>query len=69
MKNKGGLNMEYTFEKMLDGDYQVRLNGEFVCYSNHRDAEGIDKGLKEMGFNSREEFFAHRVKSYSKDTF
>lgn len=62
------INMKYTFEKMIDGDYQVRLNGLFVCYSNHRDAKGIDEGLKEMGFNSREEFFTHHIKSYAKYT-
>ena len=48
--------LEYDFEPMRDGNYQVRLRGVFVCYSNHTDPEGIDQVLKEYGWNSREEF-------------
>lgn len=48
--------MNYVFEKMSDGNYQVRIKGEFVCYSNHTSEEGIDQALKEMGYESREEF-------------
>lgn len=50
------MDLKYTFEKRSDDDYQVRLCGEFVCYSNHTSEEGIDQALKEMGFNSRQEF-------------
>lgn len=57
------LELEYTFEKMSDGDYQVRLCGEFVCYSNHTSEEGIDEALKEMGFNSRQEFLTASIKA------
>ena len=32
----------YTFEKKSNGDYEVKLNGKFVCYSNHTDEKGID---------------------------
>lgn len=50
------MSLEYEFEKMGEGKYQVRLCGEFVCYSNHKSSEGIDHALKEMGFNSRKDF-------------
>lgn len=52
--------MEYVFEKMSNGKYQVRLCGEFVCYSNHTNEKGIDEALKEMGYESREDFLNYR---------
>jgi hypothetical protein len=54
MFDKSG--MRYVFEKMGEGKYQVRLNGEFVCYSNHTDPEGIDQVLQEYGYSSRKQF-------------
>jgi hypothetical protein len=53
------MGLNYTFEKMSDGNYQVRLKGEFVCYSNHIREEGVDEALKEMGYESREEFLKY----------
>jgi NADH:ubiquinone oxidoreductase subunit E len=50
------LELKYVFQPMSDGKYQVKLCGEFVCYSNHTDEEGIDQVLKEMGYASRGEF-------------
>lgn len=54
------MKLEYTFEKMSSPthvmEYQVRLNGEFVCYSNHTNPEFVDNYLKREGFNSREEY-------------
>ncbi|AMB18706.1 hypothetical protein BH780_gp123 [Bacillus phage Eldridge] len=52
--------LRYSFEKMYDGDgnferYQVRLNGEFIMYSEDRFPDSIDKRLKENGFDSRQE--------------
>ena len=48
--------LKYEFEEMGKGEYQVRLKGEFVCYSNHKNARGIDQALKNMGYDSREQF-------------
>jgi|tagenome__1003787_1003787.scaffolds.fasta_scaffold14645269_1 hypothetical protein len=60
VKESGGMKMEleidYVFEQMGEGKYQVRLCGEFVCYSNHKSSEGIDHTLKEMGYVSRKDF-------------
>jgi hypothetical protein len=50
------MNLNYVFEKRSDGSYQVRLCGEFVCYSNHTSEDGIDQALIEMGYKSREDF-------------
>ena len=50
------MELKYEFEPMSDGSYQVRLCGEFVCYSNHKSEEGIDQALNEMGYKSRGEF-------------
>jgi NADH:ubiquinone oxidoreductase subunit E len=50
------MELEYVFEPMSEGKYQVRLCGEFVCYSNHTSSEGIDQALKEMGYITRGEF-------------
>lgn len=60
MFDKSG--MRYAFEKMGDGEYQVRLNGQFVCYSNHTDPEGIDQALEENGYISRKDFYDVTVK-------
>lgn len=54
--------MDYLFEKMADERYQVRLCGEFVCYSTHTDETKIDLELKEMGFHSRQDFLDERWK-------
>ena len=55
------MGLNYTFEEMSDRCYQVRLNGEFVCFSNHKSAEGIDQALKEKGYESREDFLNDRI--------
>jgi hypothetical protein len=56
--------LQYVFEKMSDGNYQVRLKGEFVCYSNHNNPKGIDEALKEMGYKSREDFLKYCSEEY-----
>lgn len=53
--------MKYTFEKRADGDYQVRLKGQFVMYSATKDSKHIDNVLKADGFNTREEYFEFSV--------
>jgi hypothetical protein len=55
------MDLDYVFERMYSGHhmYQVRLNGEFVCYSNEKNPEDIDKQLKENGFDSREDFLEY----------
>lgn len=54
------MDLEYVFEPMYGGGYQVRLCGEFVCYSTHTDPKGIDKVLKEeYGCNSRKELLEY----------
>ena len=53
------LNINYTFEKTSNGNYQVRLCGEFVCFSNHTDEKIIDIALKDQDFETREEFLKY----------
>ena len=50
------MELRYEFVPMSEGNYQVRLCGDFVCYSNHTNEKGIDQELKELGFESRGEF-------------
>lgn len=52
--------LKYVFEKMSDGNYEVRLCEAFVCYSDDTNEEKIDEVLDELGFPSREFF----VKNY-----
>ena len=54
------LNLEYTFEKMFDGKYQVRLAGEFICFCVVPDPDYVDEKLFQFGFKSREEFLDMR---------
>lgn len=49
--------MEYTFEKMYDGRYQVRLGGEFICYAVTTDPDYVDEKLFKYGWESREEYY------------
>jgi hypothetical protein len=58
------MELTYTFEKMSNGNYQVRLCGEFVCYSNHTSEEGIDQAIIEMGYESRKDFLEYQLKEY-----
>jgi hypothetical protein len=58
------VNMEYNFEKMSNGKYQVRLAGEFVCYAVTTDPDYVDEKLMQYGFNSREEFFNASVEEH-----
>ena len=53
--------MKYTFEKTSQGDFQVRLNGEFITYSDEMNPAIVDERLKENGFNSREEYFNYLI--------
>jgi hypothetical protein len=53
------MDLEYTFEKMSDGRFQVRLKGEYICYSKIKDVEFVDKTLKELGYKSKEDFLKH----------
>jgi hypothetical protein len=48
--------LNYKFEKMSDGKYQVRLCGEFVCYCNHTNETIVDGVLFEMGYKSRQDY-------------
>lgn len=54
--------MEYTFEKVCsENAYQVRLNGEFIMYSEEKDSEYVDRILKEHGWDSREEYLNYLI--------
>lgn len=54
--------MEYEFEKIIGKkEYQVRLNGEFITYSETKDPKVIDAILKENGWKSREEYFDYVI--------
>jgi len=66
---KSGL--RYSFEKMYGEDgnferYQVRLNGEFIMYSEDRFPDSVDKRLKENGFDSRQEVLDYLAEERSK---
>lgn len=50
--------MNYRFEKIRGKDeWQVRLNGEFVKYTDVKDSKVIDLYLYAEGFTSRQDFF------------
>ena len=53
--------MNYSFEKTSNGDYQVRLNGEFITYVDEKNPKLVDERLKENGFNTREEYFNYLI--------
>jgi len=53
--------MEYIFEYTGNGVYQVRLNGEFVMYTDVNSSKLVDDYLKEHGFVSREDFYEEAV--------
>jgi hypothetical protein len=59
------MSLEYTFEKTSGGAYQVRLQGEFICYIMEKDSSKVDELLKEAGFTSREDFLNFCFNSYS----
>jgi hypothetical protein len=59
------LELKYTFEKMFNGKFQVRLYGEFVCFSDSTDENKIDVKLKESGYESRNDFLEHRLSHYN----
>jgi hypothetical protein len=61
------LNLNYEFEPTGEGNYQVRLQGEFIAYTNHTDEHQIDKYLKSEGFNSRQEFLNHCYEEFHKE--
>lgn len=50
------MELTYSFEKMSNGMFQVRLCGEFVCYSTHTNETGIDDYLKAEGYSNRKEY-------------
>ena len=51
----------YTFEEMFNHEhrYQVRLNGEFVCYTSIKSVDLVDQELQKAGFKSRQDFLDH----------
>lgn len=57
------MNLDYTFEKMYDGRFQVRLGGEFVCYAVTNDPDYVDEKLFKYGYPSREEFFQESLQT------
>lgn len=61
MFDKSGL--RYSFEKRHGGGFQVRLNGQFVCYNDTKDPEEIDELLEENGYMSRQHFYDESVEA------
>lgn len=57
-------NLAYTFEKMWNGQYQVRLLGEFICYSPETNEEAIDQFLRDKGYVSRRDFLNERTRDW-----
>ncbi|MBO0602750.1 hypothetical protein I2483_13865 [Sporosarcina sp. E16_3] len=54
--------MEYTFEKVRgERLYQVRINGEFITYSSHKDSALLDALLKDNGWDSREQYYENLI--------
>lgn len=53
--------LEYVFEPMSDGMYQVRLEGYFVVYVDKKDPELVDQLLQEAGYTDRQEFLDSRI--------
>lgn len=60
--------VEYTFEKMLGGAFQVRLQGEFVCFTHEKSSERVDEILEEIGFSSRQDFLDHTLENYREES-
>jgi hypothetical protein len=60
------MNLHYEFEPMGEGKWQVRLEGEFIAYTNHTDEHEVDQYLREEGFNSRQEFLDYCFEEYHK---
>ena len=58
------MDLEYTFEPMGNSKFQVRLKGEFICYTDNKDSVYVDNYLKQYGFNSREEYLKYCLESY-----
>jgi NADH:ubiquinone oxidoreductase subunit E len=50
------MSLEYEFELMSDGKYQVRLCGEFVCYTTNPSEDYVDEILWVNGYKSRQSF-------------
>lgn len=48
--------LEYEFEPMDDGRFQVRLQGEFITYTDHQDPEKVDALLAANDWESREQY-------------
>lgn len=64
---KSGL--RYSFEKVhgrFPTDYQVRLNGEFVMYTDQNNSAAVDKELEHEGFTSRREVLDYIVEERAK---
>lgn len=58
------MELKYTFEKKVNGKFEVQLYGEFVCISKSTDENEADEKLKEMGYESRNDFLEHRLSQY-----
>lgn len=54
--------MEYVFEPLKEeGHYQVRLQGEFVTYTDHKDPAKVDSLLEKHGWTSRQQFYDEAI--------
>jgi hypothetical protein len=52
------MELTYTFERMPNGIYQVRLCDDFfVCYSQNKNEVEVDEFLKREGYKTRKEYF------------
>jgi hypothetical protein len=57
----------YSYEKLAEKEqYQVRLRGEFACYVDKKDAKIVDEYLRELGYESRDDFLEGVYERYVK---
>jgi hypothetical protein len=55
--------LRYSFEKIQDGEhvgYQVRIKGQFICYSDSKEPRKVDEYLKGAG-TTREEAYRESI--------
>lgn len=60
------MDLRYSFEEVGDGKYQVRLKGEFVMYTTIKSPGFVDQKLRELGYDSREQFYYESVQNHLK---
>lgn len=58
--------LEYEFEPMQHGHFQVRLQGEFVTYTDHQDSEKVDTMLAANGWDSRKQYLNALLEEHKK---